>query len=173
MLSQKICPQCRTINAINAAQCYGCGHWFQTQFTPPIHQTQAVPPLRNTGRNPVLMWVGGCCGFPFAALLLLLLVGSLIPHKHDGICALVLSQFVVMERIQAPDAAKFASAANSTIIQDGRGGFVVRSYMDYRNSFGMPARLHFICHLKPNGEEDYLDDSGRKGWTVISFEITR
>lgn len=128
----------------------------------------AQPPQKKA---PILLWVGGCCAAPFALLLLLAILGSLIPHKHDKYCALALSQMVVMERVKAPSSARFASSLDSQIIQDGHGGFVVNSFVDCQNSYGVFSRLYFVCHLKPNGKEDYFDENGVAGWSLISFQI--
>lgn len=168
-MQQKFCPQCHQVSDISAHQCFRCGHVFRTQFVSPtpIQAVPLYPPFSKRKK-----WAVGCCVAPVAAVILLLVVGSMFPHHHDTSCAIAVSCQAVRQQMKSPSSCQFPSSYEFIVLKEPDNRYFVQSYVDSQNSFGATIRTHFSCELKPNSEKyHYLDTLGPEGWTVLSLNF--
>lgn len=66
---------------------------------------------------------------------------------HAEIEAFIAAQDYVKPRLKSPASAKFASKAESTVVNHGEGKYLVRSYVDSQNAFGAMIRTEYFCDI--------------------------
>ena len=80
---------------------------------------------------------------------------SLSSEKID---AWVYTQYLVEAHLKSPRSAKFEFGGSERVQKTGSDIFIVRSYVDAKNSFGTDIRQYFFCKLqrKPDGKFEVL-----------------
>lgn len=62
--------------------------------------------------------------------------------------AWVYTQFLVERHLKSPKSARFEYGGVERVKETGPGIFIVRSYVDAKNSFGTDIRQYFFCKLQ-------------------------
>ena len=73
------------------------------------------------------------------------------------------AQSFVEKRLKAPTTAKFCDYSEATVRADG-DTFVVSGWLDAKNEFGVPLRLHFSCSL--------LHEPAAHQWRNLSCSVS-
>jgi len=74
-----------------------------------------------------------------------------IEKSASKIDAWVAAQYFVEDRLKAPSSAKFPFGGAQKHVSDMGGGlFIIRSYVDSKNAFGVEIRTKFFCKIQKN-----------------------
>lgn len=76
--------------------------------------------------------------------------------RHGEVGAFIAAKDYVSVRLKSPASAKFASSSDSTIVNQGDGKYLVRSFVDSQNAFGAMMRTNYICEMITSDGEKFI-----------------
>lgn len=77
-------------------------------------------------------------------------------ESASKIDAWVAAQYFVENRLKAPSSAKFPFGGAQKHVSDMGGGlFIIRSYVDSKNAFGVEIRTKFFCKIQKNKKRNF------------------